>query len=237
MAGYNKARRQGMSEDDAVQAADRAVARAQASGVYADRTAIERGTLGRDTRQNEFLRLFTALGSYMFAKFNVAQEIAGRTKRDVADPDKNTIAAVLNGTIDMLLIFTVEAVLYHMIKGTLPGDEEDDEDERSWLSFLASQTALSAMGTLPFIRDMGSVLQGFDGGGAYGGVLETLGKPLVQLGQGEADKPLFRAFNDLVGLAVPGYPSTAIWRMADAEMERQSGETVSPLAYIMGLPR
>jgi len=236
MAAHGQARKRGMTEDEAVHYADRAVARAQASGVYADRTAIERGTLGRDTRQNEFLRLFTALGSYMFAKFNIAQEIVGRTRRDVADPGKSSIAAVLNGTIDMLLIFTVEAVLYHMIKGTLPGDDED-EDEQSWLAFLASQTALSAMGTLPFIRDMVSVIQGFDGGGAYGGVLETVGKPLVQIGQGEVDKQLMRSINDLVGLAVPGYPSTAIWRLADAEMERQSSGNFSPLDYIMGVPR
>lgn len=236
MAAHGQARKRGMTEDEAVHYADRAVARAQASGVYADRTAIERGTLGRDTRQNEFLRLFTALGSYMFAKFNIAQEIVGRTRRDVADPGKSSSAAVLNGTIDMLLIFTVEAVLYHMIKGTLPGDDED-EDEQSWLAFLASQTALSAMGTLPFIRDMGSVIQGFDGGGAYGGVLETVGKPLVQIGQGEVDKQLMRSINDLVGLAVPGYPSTAIWRLADAEMERQSSGNFSPLDYIMGVPR
>lgn len=236
MAAHGQARKRGMTEDEAVHYADRAVARAQASGVYADRTAIERGTLGRDTRQNEFLRLFTALGSYMFAKFNIAQEIVGRTRRDVADPGKSSIAAVLNGTIDMLLLFTVEAVLYHMIKGTLPGDDED-EDEQSWLAFLASQTALSAMGTLPFIRDMVSVIQGFDGGGAYGGVIETVGKPLVQIGQGEVDKQLMRSINDLVGLAVPGYPSTAIWRLADAEMERQSSGNFSPLDYIMGVPR
>ncbi len=159
MAGYDQGRKQGMTDDEAVQHADRMVARAQASGIYADRTAIERGTLGRDTRQNEFIRLFTALGSYMFAKFNVAQEIAGRTARDVRDPNASSLAAVLNGTIDMLLIFTVEAVLYNMVKGTLPGD--DEEDEQSWFGFLARETALSAMGTLPFIRDMSLCAAGF----------------------------------------------------------------------------
>jgi hypothetical protein len=234
LAGYEDGRKKGMSDDEAVAHADRVVARAQASGVYADRTAIERGTLGRDTRQNEFLRLFTALGSYMFAKFNVAQEIAGRTKRDVSDPKKSSVGALLNGIVDMLLIFTLEAALYNLIRGTLPGD---DEDEQSWLSWLAAQTALSAMGTLPFIRDMGSVLQGFDGGGAYGGVLETIGSPFVQIGQGDLDKGLLKSVNNLIGLAVPGYPSTAIWRLADAEMARQDGKDISPLNYIMGVPR
>jgi hypothetical protein len=212
------------------------VARAQASGVYADRTAVERGSLGRDTRQNEFLRLFTALGSYMFAKFNVAQEIAGRTARDIGDPNKSSMLAFANGLIDMVLIFTVEAVLYNMVKGTLPGDD-DDEDEQGWLAFLASQTFFSAMGTLPFIRDMASALQGFDGGGAYGGVLTTLAKPFVQMGQGDADLPLARSLNDLVGLAVPGYPSVALWRLIDAESSRRDGADVSPLNYIMGMPR
>jgi hypothetical protein len=235
MAGYEQGRKQGMSDDEAAQHADRIVARAQASGIYADRTAIERGTLGRDTRQNEFIRLFTALGSYMFAKFNVAQEIAGRTARDVRADDKSSVAALLNGTIDLALIFTVEAVLYNLIKGTLPGD--DEEDEQSWLAFLARETALSAMGTLPFIRDMASALQGFNGGGAYGGVADIFGRVGVQVGQGEVDQSLFRSVNELVGVAVPGYPSVALWRLVAAEAERQDGGDVSPMSYIMGLPR
>lgn len=236
LAAYEKGRKQGLKDDELVQFADRAVARSQASGLYADRTMVERGSFGQGTRQNEFIRLFTALGSYMFAKFNVAQEIVGRTARDVRDPDRNTVGALLKGTVDMLLIFTVEAILYNMIKGTLPG-MGDDDDEESWLWFLATETGLSALSTLPFMRDMGSALQGFEGGGAYGGVMSTVGKAGVQIGEGEIDRQFLRAMNDLIGLAAPGYPSTAIWRLADAEKHRQEGADVSPLNYIMGMPR
>jgi hypothetical protein len=134
----------------------------------------------------------------------------------------------------MALIFTVEALLYHAIRGSLPGDE-DDEDETSWALWLAQETALSAMGTLPFLRDLAGAFQGFSGGGAYGGVFDTLGNVVVQTSQGEVDRGLVRSFNDVLGIAAPGYPSTAIWRLADAELERREGEDVSPLDYLMGV--
>jgi len=173
----------------------------------------------------------------MFAKFNVATEVLGRTKRDISDPNVSSVAAFLSGFLDMVLLFTVEAVLYNLIKGTLPGMGEDDDDEQSWAWFLVTETLLSGLSTLPFLREMGSATQGFSGGGAYGGVLETLAKPMVEFSDGDIDKQDLKKAIDLIGLAVPGVPSVALNRIVDAEDKRRAGDETSPIEYIMGIKR
>ena len=50
------------------------MARAQASGLWSDRSAIERGTASRRVHQTELLRIWTTLLSYMLAKANLAYE-------------------------------------------------------------------------------------------------------------------------------------------------------------------
>ena len=229
LGAYEKAIGEGKSDADAAYEADRMVARAQASGLFADRSAIERGSMTPTQRQNDFVRLFTALGSYMFTKLNVATEVVGRT--DFRSPTQ-----IVKMLMDMTLLFTLEAVMYNAIKGTLPGMGEDDEDDPTWGWFLARETALSAMGTMPFLRDMASAAQNFGGGGAYAGVIETMTGPLGFF-DGEMTMSDVRSAIDSLGLAVPGVPSTAINRIIKAEEARAAGGEVSPVAYIMGLPR
>lgn len=229
LSAYEKAIDEGKSDADAAYEADRMVARAQASGLFADRSAIERGSMTPTQRQNDFVRLFTALGSYMFTKLNVATEVVGRT--DFRSPTQ-----IVKMLMDMALLFTLEAVMYNAIKGTLPGMGEDDEDDPTWGWFLARETALSAMGTMPFLRDMASAAQNFGGGGAYAGVIETMTGPLGFF-DGEMTMSDVRSAIDSLGLAVPGVPSTAINRIIKAEEARAAGDEVSPVAYIMGLPR
>jgi hypothetical protein len=208
------------------------VARAQASGVFSDRSAFERGTLSHDTRQNGFVRLFTTLGSYMFAKGNIAYEVYGRTARDMDGVNLKTLTAAIRGAVDMSLLFTIEAIAYNLIKGTLPGMGDDDDDE-TWGKFLAKETALSMMSTIPGIRDAASTFSGFDAG-AYGSILGTFTKPLIQLGNEEtSDIALFKAISSAVGV-VTGAPSGQLNRIADAWYRLEEGEDVSPVEFIMG---
>lgn len=233
LAAHQKGLDDGMTDSEAAVFADRMVARAQASGLYADRTAVERGTMGVTQRQGEFLRLFTALGSYMFAKYNVAEEVVGRTFRDVRDPGRSSVMAIVKGVTDLVLLFALEALLYHAIRGSLPG--QDEEEERDWGTFIAAETALSVVSVFPFIRDVSGAVQGFGGGGAYGGISETFGRALAATGDvltGEATSADVRSANDLVGLMVPGYPSTATWRLFEGA--GGTGEEPSALSMIMG---
>lgn len=233
-AGYRQGLEKfGNDEAKARSHADRMVARAQASGVFSDRSAFERGTLSSDTRQNGFVRLFTALGSYMFAKGNVAYEVYGRTAREVDGVNLKSLQAAVKGAVDMALLFTVEAIAYNLIKGTLPGmDDDDDDDDDGWAKFLARETALSMMSTIPGIRDLGSSLAGFEAG-AYGSVIETFTRPMIQAAQGEADMALFKALSNAAGVAT-GLPSGQLNRTVDAWYRLEEGDDVAPIEFIMG---
>lgn len=231
-AGYHQGLQKfGNDEAKARAHADRMVARAQASGVFSDRSAFERGTLSSDTRQNGFVRLFTALGSYMFAKGNVAYEVYGRTRRDITGANLKSLQAAIRGATDMTLLFTIEAIAYNLVKGTLPG-MGDDGDDKDWATFLARETLLSMMSTVPGIRDVGSSLSGFEAG-SYGSVIETFTRPMLQAAQGEADMALFKALSNAAGVAT-GMPSGQLNRTADAWYRLEEGEDVSPIEFIMG---
>jgi hypothetical protein len=235
LAGYRKAMDGGATEADAIAQADRAVARAQASGHFSDRTAIERGTLSQGVRQNDVVRLFTALASYMFAKFNVAYERTQVARRNVTGLDARSAGEVLLWTTDMAMLFTLEAVLFAAMTGGLPGMGDDDDDE-SWAAFLAKETALSVAGTLPFVRDGASYAQGFNGGGAYGGMVETMVKPFVQASQGEIDRAFVKSVVSVSGMFL-NLPSTAINRGLDAGWRAIDGEEVAPSEFLLGRQR
>ncbi|ESX70658.1 hypothetical protein X759_21720 [Mesorhizobium sp. LSHC420B00] len=243
LAGYRQGLRQyGNDEAKAVAHADAVVKRAQASGLFADRSAVERGSVSRTARQNDVVRLFTALGSYMFAKFNVAYERTAKAKRLIGQDGFSARSAqeALSWTLDMAFLFTLEAVVGAAIRGRLPDDEDDKDDE--WAAFLAKQTAFSVMGTLPFIRDSVSAMQGFEAGGAYGsfvkdvvrggkGVADILTAPFLEDGKVNASD--LKAVINATCLAT-GLPAVQINRFVDAAWRQAEGKDVSPLEYLLG---
>lgn len=237
LAAYNRASRAGLDEAAAVAEADAALVRAQAGGEWADRSAFERGTLNRGSRQSDITRLFTTLGSYMFAKMNVAYERTAKMKRTVQAEGVSgrSVAEVAGYTADMALLFTLEAILYAAIVGRLP-DDEDDEDA-GWTAFLLRETGLSAAAGLPFLRDLTGPLQGFSEGGAYGGITETMTSPIVRaMADGDGGTlrlTTVKSVINAVGLAT-GLPSTATNRILDGVWRSAEGDEVSPVEYLMG---
>lgn len=239
MAGYQQGLRKfDNNEDMAIAFADDVVKRAQASGLFSDRSAIERGSTSMAARQNDFIRLFTTLGSYMFAKFNVAYERTQRARGVIRDEGASmrSVQEAFSWTLDMAFLFTLEAILYMAIKGRLP-DEEDDEDGDGmgdeWATFLARETALSIASSIPFVRDLGGIYAGFSGGGAYGAMTEELTRPLQQAAQGEVDRPFVKSIINATGLFT-GLPTGQINRAVDAGWRAAEGEDVSPAEYILG---
>lgn len=238
LAGYRQGLRQfGNDEAKAIAHADAIVKRAQASGLFADRSAVERGSVSRTARQNDVVRLFTALGSYMFAKFNVAYERTAKAKRLIGQEGLSTRSAqeALSWSLDMAFLFTLEAVLGAAIRGRLPDDEDDDDD--GWAAFLAKETAFSVMGTIPGVRDVAGPLQGFGGGGSYGAITEEIGKPFVEGAKsakdGEVRRQFVKSVINATGLAT-GLPATQINRAVDAAWREAEGKEVSPLEYLLG---
>lgn len=235
IAGYEQGLRKfGNDEAQAIAHADGLVKRAQASGLFIDRAGVERGSLSSRNRQYDIVKLFTTLGSYMFAKFNVAYErtaVASRTVRDEGVSVKSA-QEVASWTLDMTLLFVLEALVGAAIKGQLPGQGDGGDDE-SWLAWLAKNTAFSVLGTLPFIRDGVSALQGHGGGGAYGSIVEELSKPAKEAAHGEVNKALVKSIVNAAG-TVTGFPSVAANRVVDAGWRQSEGEAVSPLEYVFG---
>ncbi|OHV24949.1 hypothetical protein EOS93_25160 [Rhizobium sp. RMa-01] len=242
LGGYNQGLRKfGNDEAKAVAHADDIVKRAQSSGLFHDRSSFERGTLSRNTRQNDVVRLFTALGSYMFAKFNIAYERGAKARRNVIDQGSTPAAFAKQGVslaVDMAMLFMVDAVFVAAIKGQLPTGDDDDD---GWPLFLAKQTGFSVLGALPFIRDAGSVFQGFDGGGAYGSVvgdaaggIKSLAGVVESLFKGEEVKNSdIKAIVNATGLGT-GLPAAQVNRIVDAGMRQVDGQEVSPFEYLLG---
>lgn len=242
IAGYGQGMRKfGNDEAKAIAHADGLVKRAQASGLWIDRSAIERGSLSSRNRQNDIVKLFTTLGSYMFAKFNVAYERSAVASQTIRAEGVSVRSAqeVASWTLDMVFLFTIEAVIMAAVKGGLPGGEEDDE---GWAKWLAKKTAFNVLGTLPFIRDGVSVFEGHGGGGAYGSVMEETGKGLLSSAKitdamlsadGEVKKTDVKNIVNATGVAT-GAPTVFINRIVDAGWRDSEGEEVSPLEYIFG---
>ncbi|MDA9474385.1 hypothetical protein XI03_07670 [Bradyrhizobium sp. CCBAU 65884] len=95
IAGYEQdLRKFGGNESRAAAHANGLVKRAQVSGLFTDRSAIERGSLGTMTRQNEFVKLFSTLGSYMFAKTNVAYERGKKAQQVFAENGASKVSGL-----------------------------------------------------------------------------------------------------------------------------------------------
>ena len=240
MGGYEQGLRLfGNDEAKAIAHADDVVKRAQASGLFSDRSAIERGSLSDMSRQNDVVRLFTTLGSYMFAKFNIAYEKSVKAGRVVRSEGASleSFRAAMSWTADMVMLFTVDAVILAAIKGRLPGDDDDDGTVADdWAAFLAKETGFGMAGTLPFVRDIAGTVGGFQAGGAYGGIIHDLANPFVKMGSGKIDKSLLKSIANAsaVMFGIPGV--TQINKVIDAAARQAEGEDVSPMEYLLGKP-
>ncbi|MCU7839664.1 MAG: hypothetical protein KZQ94_09825 [Candidatus Thiodiazotropha sp. (ex Troendleina suluensis)] len=221
LGAYEAAKQNSDKQEDLIHAADRAVARSQASGVWSDRTPIERGSISPTIRQAEFVKIWTALGSYFFAKGNVAMELFGKT--DFRNP-----AAIARYVTDMMLLFAVEAILVGLIRGTWP----DDDDDKSKAAYIAEEIGLSALGAFPLLREVGSEIMGFRGGSTLASFYELIGNASTQIGQGELDVALVKSLNKIGGILFK-YPSSATNRVFDSVIKDVQGEDVDPIDYLM----
>lgn len=191
VSAYQKELAASQDEAKAIIHADAMTKRAQGSGLISDRGMLERGTLNRNARQQELPKLLTALGSYMFAKGNIAYE--QYTKTDFKNP-----AQVMSFAVDIVMLFTLESLAYAAVKGGLPGEDEDEPED--WAKWIAKQTLFSAMSTVPGFRELSGAMQGYGGGGVLGASIEVIARPFIQAAQGDADKPAVKAFVDAAGV-------------------------------------
>jgi hypothetical protein len=167
------------SEEEAVYAADAAVEAAQTSGLFSDRSGIERGTLGSRTRQGQFVRLWTTLVSYMLAKGNIAYEKGINT--NFRNPKE-----VMHFATDMALLFLIEGMASAYLYGQGP-----EEEENPWL-WAAEVTGESVLAGIPLVREFTSSRYA-SGNTPVGALFMDSYKFFEQAAQGEADEAAIKA--------------------------------------------
>jgi len=192
MVAYLGARQQGLRIHNgnikkAIRHAGRAVIRAQASGQFQERTAIERGTITPRVRQTETVRIWSLFLSYFAAKMNVAWENTKKT-------NFKSPMSLLNWSTDMMLLFMVETAAALLVRGQWPDDDDDILP-----AIAAEGVAVFAQG-IPIVREAVSEAKGFRGGGVVGAVAQATGDLSEQISQGEADKALARSIAKVAGI-------------------------------------
>lgn len=212
LGAYQAGLAKGRTQEQAVHEADRMVARAQDSGLFGDRSAVERGSVSRNVRQADVVRMFTALAGYMLTKLNRANVVYLQARLGMQNADTNTARAAIAFRLasDMMVLFAFEAVVMGLAYAAMT-DEEDDE---ALAQFIARETALATIAGVPVVRDIAGAVQGFNDGGTYGTVTNTFAASVTQLLQGELDEAAIRSGVNLIGLTT-GLPSTASMRAID----------------------
>lgn len=140
LGAYDKAIAGGMTEEDAIYAADKAVRQSQGSGAAKDLAAVQtgRGPAG------EALKLLTMFYSYMSAFYQRQRNLG----RDVRNASASDIPALMARAWWLLI---VPPVLAELLAGRGP---EDDED---WAAWGFEKIAFTTLGPIPLVRDVAPV--------------------------------------------------------------------------------
>lgn len=217
---FEKSIAAGETEARAIALADQAVIDSQSSGGVKDLAKIQRGS--------PLQKLFTAFYSAFSATFNLTAESIARTK--FTDP-----ASVGRLAVDMLLLYTLPAVLGMLLKDALRGAPGEDDPEKLAVK-LAREQLNYVMSTMVGVRELGAAVQGSFGYSGPAGTrffsdMAKLGK---QVQQGEADEALLKAANSAAGVLFH-YPALQIERTVSG-IEAVSEGTAGPRAILFGVP-
>lgn len=211
--------------------ADDVVTRAQGSGEFIDKSPLQRGTLGDNVRQTEWIKATTALQGYMIAKGNLAYEQT--RKANLRNPRQ-----AMKWAADMVMLFSVEGLLTAALTAKLPNDDDDDglwDDLGEW----AIKDALATFfGVIPGGGVLVDQFRGYDSSGVVAGAWRAYAELLEKLTPGEdgevnLDKGVAKAAVSAAGVTL-GLPSTQINKTIDAIAARADGRDVSPYEYLTG---
>lgn len=225
LGAYEKALGEGNEDARAKALADQAVIDAQGGGATKDLSAIERGSPA--------LKLFTVFYSFMNTALNLGYTQAATSEKTAKGRAK--LAA------DMVLLYSVPAVLGALLKDALtPGDPGDD-DEKTIKKLLAAQLDY-LLGLFALVREFtsaGKAVAGLDDhvrdyGGPAG--LRVMGDTVQfakQAHQGEFDDAFRKSFLNLLG-GVFGLPTAQANRTVTGAQALSEGKTQNPAALVFG---
>lgn len=218
IAMYEKAMHHGQTEERAIAMADQAVLDSQGGGQVKDLAQIQRG--------GPLMRLWTNFYSYFNVTYNLTAESFARTK--IKDP-----LSVGRLAVDLLMLYSVPAVMGFFIKEGLRGDEPPEDLTKRLLREQASYV----FGTMVGLREFSSVLNGFYGYEGPTGTRfysETV-KLIQQAEQGEVDEALLKSLNNAAGVLLH-YPSGQVQRTVEGYAAWSEG-AAGPQAVLLGKPQ
>lgn len=201
-------------EGKSVAFADQIVRDSQGSGLLADQPNIMRG--------GQLAKLFTTFYSALNAQYNVMAKAKGQG-------GVTKLAYAMTVGIIMPSLFTAAL-------GELRGHEQDnDEWWQRLLKDWGQETLGSTAGMMVGVRELTSILQGFD----YTGPtpltpLSDAGKLFKQAGQGDFDEGLGRAANTVAG-DVLHYPASMLDKVYQGYTAWQNGDS-DARALVLGKP-
>jgi len=208
------------NETKARRFADRAVIGSQASGIFGERTNVERGSYDKKIGQTELIRSFSVFISYFMAKTNVTMRITNQTSF-------KSPAQVMRWLRDMLMLYTVEALMAALITNRWP----DEEDEVPLVNTIIGETMSVVGAGIPGVREFVSEVQGFRGGGVPSAIARDFGRVFDQVSDGEIDEQLVMATNNFLGVLMH-YPAAQINKSLRAYIASRDGEDVKAIECV-----
>ena len=208
-------------EAKSIATADQAVLDSQGGGQIKDMAAVQRGGPAQ--------KLWTNFYSYFNTTFNNTAESYRKT--EFSNPyDVGRFA------VDMLMLYTVPAVLSMYIRDALRGNVEDDPDKL--LKKLAQQQLSYMVGPVLLAREMGGVLQGYYGyeGPAGAQFFAQSAKLAAQVGQGDVDAALLKAANKTAGILFH-YPAGQVQRTVEGLAYDIENGVPNPIPPLVGPPK
>ena len=203
LGAYKKATLEGLSEEDCVARADQTVRDTQGSGLLADMSAAEMGSLAK---------LFTSFYSFMNTAYNLnAAALLGEKDRYKAAGNILTVSVAL-------------PIIEGFLRAALaPGS--DDDDDKEWTKYAreaAGNVVNFNLGLLVFTREMSSMAGNFVAGEpvfTWRGpsslrVISDVGQVISQSAQGEFDKALVKSIVNATG-ATFALPAAQVNRTID----------------------
>ena len=200
----------------AVKYADRVVRLSQSSGGKVDLSRWQREATGMNKMFNMFYTWFSAL-------YAVEREMGREFGQNMP---KKPVGAIGRLMSRMLILFVVSSVGAGLVRGELPDWEPEDEDEQGLAAYLAVQSASTALGSIPYVRETSGVLTGFGFKLAGATFLEQFSKVANEIVKNIADDEEAVDWDDksaqelakkakpwvLLGGSLTGAPSTLINR-------------------------
>lgn len=218
---YEKSISEGQDEKTAIALADQAVLDTQGGGQVKDLAQIQRG--------GPLLKLWTNFYSFFNTTYNLTAESYSRTK--FSKPKE-----VGRFAVDMMLIYTIPAVISGLMREALKGG--CGGDEQCIMEELAREQASYMAGTMIGLREFSSFLNGFYGYAGPAGTrfFSESSKLAMQAQQGELDAAALKALNNTAGILFH-YPAGQVQRTASGVAALADGDTDSPLAPLFGPKR